>query len=95
MWVFVHSTSVGSLFSVTLLPGPPGPQADVASDAGNDVVCDPPHPVSPLLAFLTEYPDLFKEEILDRLEQEDLTVFAQVGKPLMAVVVASGLPRAG
>ena len=68
MWVFVHSTSVGSLFSVTLLPGPPGPQADVASDAGNDVVCDPPHPVSPLLAFLTEYPDLFKEEILGRLD---------------------------
>jgi hypothetical protein len=40
---------------------------------------------SPLLSFLEEYPDLFT----------DVAVFAQVGPPLLAAVVASGLPRAG
>jgi len=50
---------------------------------------------SPLLSFLEEYPDLVRDEVLPRLDSTDRAVFAQVGPPLLAAVVASGLPRAG
>jgi hypothetical protein len=50
---------------------------------------------SSLLSFLEEYPDLFKDEVLPRLDSTDIAVFAQVGPPLLAAVVASGLPCVG
>ncbi len=50
---------------------------------------------SSLLSFLEEYPDLFKDEVLPRLDSTDIAVFAQVGPPLLAAVVASDLPCAG
>ena len=66
---------------------------------------DPPPPrpplLPPLLEFLEEYPGLFEEEVLVRLDPADRTVLSQVARPLLAAVAAaaaaadSGLPRAG
>ena len=63
-----------------------------------------PHPpMPPLLKFLEEYPGLFVEEVIGRLDPADRAVLAQVAHPLLAAVEAaaaaaeggSGLPRAG
>jgi len=52
-------------------------------------------PEPPLLDLVERHPDLFGAEVLNRLDPADLTVLAQVGRPWLAAVVASGLPRAG
>ena len=46
-----------------------------------------------LLRLLRELPDLFVEEVLRRLDPVDRTMLAQVGRPWLAAVLASGLPR--
>jgi hypothetical protein len=46
-----------------------------------------------LLLLLDELPDLFFEEVLKRLTPFDRTMLAQVGRPWLAAVLASGLPR--
>jgi hypothetical protein len=65
---------------------------------------DPPHPPPPpLLKFLEEYPGLFRDLLLTRLDPPDRAVLAQVGWPWQravaaaaaAAVVDSGLPWAG
>jgi hypothetical protein len=45
-----------------------------------------------LLRFLA-LPDLFQQEVLKRLDSVDRTMVAQVGRPWLASVLASGLPR--
>mgnify|MGYP002809565680 CR=1 FL=1 len=47
----------------------------------------------PLLDLLQRFPDCFKKEVLERLDSTSLTMLAQVGRPLLAAVLASGLPR--
>jgi len=46
-----------------------------------------------LLLRLLALPDLFEQEVLKRLEPVDRTMVAQVGRPWLAAVLASGLPR--
>jgi hypothetical protein len=48
---------------------------------------------SPLLDLHQRHPDLFAEEVLQRLDPTALTMLAQVGRPWLAAVLASGLPR--
>jgi hypothetical protein len=50
---------------------------------------------SPLLGPLLELPAVFAAEVLPRLEPADLALVARVGPASCAIVVASGLPRAG
>jgi hypothetical protein len=45
----------------------------------------------PLLDLLQT--DLFQKEVLERLDPMDRTMLAQVGRPWLAAVLASGLPR--
>jgi hypothetical protein len=53
-----------------------------------------PEPPSPLLCrLLQELPLLFQAEVLQRLDPMALTMLAQVGRPWLAAVLASGLPR--
>ena len=47
----------------------------------------------PLLDLFQAVPDLVVEEVLKRLDRVDLTMLAQVGRPWLAAVLASGLPR--
>ena len=47
----------------------------------------------PLLDLTQALPDMFLEEVLKRLDRVDLTMLAQVGRPWLAAVLASGLPR--
>ena len=47
----------------------------------------------PLLDLLQRFPDVFKKEVLERLDPTDRTMVAQVGRPWLAAVLASGLPR--
>jgi hypothetical protein len=46
-----------------------------------------------LLDLLQRFPDLFKKEVLERLDATDRTMLEQVGRPCLAAVLASGLPR--
>ena len=46
-----------------------------------------------LLLRLFELPHLFEQEVLKRLDPTDRTMLAQVGRPWLATVLASGLPR--
>ena len=46
-----------------------------------------------LLRLLEELPDLFVVEVIKRLDPTDRTMLAQVGRPWLAAVLASGLPR--
>ena len=46
-----------------------------------------------LIRLLQELPDLFVMELLTRLDNVDRTMLAQVGRPWLAAVLASGLPR--
>ena len=46
-----------------------------------------------LRRLLEELPDIFFEEVLRRLSSTDRTMLAQVGRPWLAAVMASGLPR--
>ena len=51
---------------------------------------------SPLLVgLLEELPEVLAAEVLPRLGRTDLAMFARVGPASRAVVMASGLPRAG
>jgi len=50
---------------------------------------------SPLLGPLLELPAVFAAEVLPQLEPPDRALVARVGRASRAVVVASGLPRAG
>jgi len=51
---------------------------------------------SPLLGRLPEeLPDVFAVEVLQRMDPVARAVIAQVARPLLAAVVASGFPRAG
>ena len=47
----------------------------------------------PLLSLSQALPDFFKKEVLERLDPMDRTMLAQVGRPWLAAVLASGLPR--
>ena len=47
----------------------------------------------PLLDLLQAMPDFFKKEVLERLDPTDRTMVAQVGRPWLAAVLASGFPR--
>jgi len=47
----------------------------------------------PMLDLLETFPDLFMKEVLERLDLTDRTMVAQVGRPWLAAVLASGLPR--
>jgi hypothetical protein len=47
----------------------------------------------PLFDMLETFPDLFLKEVLERLDPMACTMLAQVGKPWLAAVLASGLPR--
>jgi hypothetical protein len=47
----------------------------------------------PVLDLLQAFPDFFLKEVLERLDSTSLTMLAQVGRPLLAAVLASGLPR--
>ena len=47
----------------------------------------------PLLDLLQRHPDFFSEEVLKRLDPTARTMLAQVGRPWLAAVLASGLPR--
>jgi len=49
----------------------------------------------PLLDLCQATLDLFEEEVLKRLDPTDRTMVAQVGRPWLAAVLASGLTRAG
>ena len=49
---------------------------------------------SELLGPLLEWPELM-EQVLAQLDPTDCALLAQVGKPLMTVVLANNLPRAG
>ena len=46
-----------------------------------------------LRRLLEELPYLFFEEVLRRLDSTDRTMLAQVGRPWLAAVLASGIPR--
>jgi hypothetical protein len=46
-----------------------------------------------MLLRLLALPDLFQQEVLKRLDPVDRTMVAQVGRPWLAAVLASGLPR--
>jgi len=46
-----------------------------------------------LLLRLLALPDLFQQEVLKRLDPVDRTMVAQVGRPWLAAVLASGLRR--
>jgi hypothetical protein len=46
-----------------------------------------------LLRLLEELPNLFFVEVLKRLDPTSRTMLAQVGRPWLAAVLASGLPR--
>ena len=47
----------------------------------------------PLLDLCQALPDLFNKEVLERLDPTDRTMLAQVGRPWLAAVLSSGLPR--
>jgi hypothetical protein len=47
----------------------------------------------PLLDLCQAQPDFFKKEVLEQLDSTSLTMLAQVGRPWLAAVQASGLPR--
>jgi len=47
----------------------------------------------PLLELCQALPDLFEQEVLKRLDPISLTMLAQVGRPWLAAVLSSGLPR--
>ena len=47
----------------------------------------------PLLDLCQALPDLFKKEVLERLDPTSRTMLAQVGRPWLAAVLASGLSR--
>ena len=60
---------------------------DVVAEVADELTC-------PLLDPLQKHPDLFQEEILERLTTPmHRTMLAQVGKPWLAAVLASGLSR--
>ena len=46
-----------------------------------------------LLGFPQALPDLVVQAVLKRLDSTDCTMLAQVGRPWLAAVLASGLPR--
>jgi len=48
---------------------------------------------APLLDLLQTHPDLFAAEVLQRLDPTARTMLAQEGRPWLAAVLASGLPR--
>ena len=48
-----------------------------------------------LLRLLEELRDFFVEEVLRRLDPTARTMLARMGRPWLAAVLASGLPRAG
>ena len=58
------------------------------SDGDDD---DDDNDTCPLLDLLRT--DLFQKEVLERLDPTDRTMLAQVGRPWLAAVLASGLPR--
>ena len=47
----------------------------------------------PLRALCLALPYLFEQEVLKRLDPTDRTMLAQVGRPWLAAVLISGLPR--
>jgi len=47
----------------------------------------------PLLELCQALPDLLEQEILKRLDPVERNMLAQVGRPWLAAVLASGLPR--
>jgi len=51
------------------------------------VSCSPP--------LLKEWRDVLVKHVLERLDPTDSALLARAGKPWLAVVVASNLPRAG
>ena len=68
----------------------PSPAALTLSDGDGD---DDDDGTCPLLDMLQRFPDLFKKEVLERLDPTDRTMLEQVGRPWLAAVLASGLPR--
>jgi hypothetical protein len=55
----------------------------------------PPPPTPPLLMFLSEYPDLFKAEILERMDSTDRALLKQTAHGCRDAVMSSDLPIAG
>jgi len=70
------------------------PEAEVLEWLRERGLFTSPDPPSPLLCrLLQEFPHLFHAEVLRRLDPMPLSMLAQVGRPWMGAVLASGLPR--
>jgi len=89
------SAMAGILFAgadaAPLSPPPTPPAADGHGGGG----ADDNNTSSPLLDLVERCPDLFKKEVLERLDPIDRTFLAQTGSAYRAAVAASDLPRAG
>jgi len=74
-----------------LAPAPPPP---VAAEGGTGASApEPARP--PMLALLEDFPDLFRKEVLERLDPIDLELLGRTGIAVRTAVVSSGLPRIG
>jgi len=74
------------------LPLPP-PGVVAAEEGAGMSASEPARP--PLLALVEDFPDLFKKEVLERLDPVDRALLGRTGSAVRTAVKLSGLPRVG
>jgi len=73
---------------------PPPAQGTVAAQ-GSAGASAPEPARPPILALVEDFPDLFKKEVLERLDPLDLALLGCTGSAVRTAVKLSGLPRLG
>ena len=73
-------------------PPPPSGTETVAAEGG---ACPSERPRPPFLALLEDFPDLFKKEVLERLDPVDRAMLGRTGSVVRTAVKRSGMPRVG
>ena len=77
------------------VPPPQPPLWAAAATEGGTGASAPEPTRPPFLALLEDFPDLFKEEVLERLDHLDLALLGRTGSVIRTAVKTSGVPRIG
>jgi hypothetical protein len=89
------AAATASVLAALLRPGRPGANVDAELLSGLREAGLITYPPRLLWRLLEKLPEVFERVVLPRVSPADRAVLAQVGPPWLAVVLASGLPRAG
>jgi hypothetical protein len=95
----VYGAGYDAGFQAGLLAASQGlapPPGSVQMPAATDAAASAPQPARPpFLALLEDFPDLFKKEVLERLDPVDRALLGRTGTSIRTAVTLSRLPRVG